>query len=551
MLLGMDIGGTYSDGVLVEDASIIKYVKVPTCKDDFIKTIETLSRELDISSPVSRVVVSTTLMTNLIAEENYEETGLLLIPGPGLVYKESTFPFPFEIISGGQNFQGRVFKDINEAEVCAAARRLIQRGCKKLAINAKFTPRNHHLEDRVYECVRRAFPELELIRGWEISNTLNFIRRTVSSALSLATRNLYQEFIDSLKNTISYTDNIFILKSDGGIISLDDAFRYPVESIFSGPAASAFGALSLMKSKGTGIVIDIGGTTTDFALILDSAPLFSSKGLAIKSYKTTAKGISVLSIPIGGDTRIDVSSEGTTFSGKKVIPIVLGGVDLTLTDVLSFLKLIDIGNEKLVFERIKTCADIVGSDEKTFCDHVIDKFIDEVDKGLEAVIKKWENEPKYRVWQIENPKKLKPQMMVLMGGPSEALKTYFESFYKTEILVNEYSKTANALGAALAKKSFDSFVRINSEKNELATGWGKIKHVDIKNKIPDEEAVDLASKEFQSYLKEKDIEEEFKVISFEKFNIVRNGYMAGQIFEIRLGLDTGIINLNNGAGLYE
>ena len=149
------------------------------------------------------------------------------------------------------------------------------------------------------------FPELKIEKGIDLTGNLNFIRRSISSCLKMASTDIFNNFLDTLQKVFEGTEKIYILKSDGGIVPLEVSRNYSVETIFSGPAASAFGALALMKSIDSTLVIDIGGTTSDYSLILNHEPLFSSKGIKINNFYTTARGLSVFSLPLGGDTKIE------------------------------------------------------------------------------------------------------------------------------------------------------------------------------------------------------------------------------------------------------
>lgn len=541
MILGIDVGGTYSDGVLISNNKIINQIKVKTNSEDLISSIKEIKKSLNISDKsLEKVIVSTTLMTNFIVEKKYEKIGLFLIPGPGMVYSDNLFPFPYKLLKGGIDFQGRLISDIDKDEVIKKTEEFLIAGIDKISVNGKFSPRNPVLENKVYEIIKKNFPELKIEKGIDLSGNLNFIRRSISSGLKIASEEVFENFLKALITVFPDTKNINILKSDGGLVPLELSKNFSVETIFSGPAASAFGALALLKDIQSALVIDIGGTTSDYSLILNKEPLFASKGIKINNFYTTARGLSVFSLPLGGDTKINFHSEGFNFSINKTLPAMEGGNDITISDCLCFLNEINIGNRELASKALQKEAKTLGISEKDLADKILNQAGKIIADSLSQVIEHWEKEPKYKVWQIENQMKIYPEVLFLIGGPAKGLKKYIQNYIDIPVVVDSKAMTANALGAALAKESFSSYIRINTSEGTVSSGWGYFEEKTFSKRLHPDEGKEYALKITNKHLNNLGIKDIPQIYEHEIFSIVRDGYTSGQIHEIHLGLKPGI-----------
>ena len=541
MILGIDVGGTYSDGVLISKNKIVGEIKVKTNSEDLIESISKIKLKLDIKEEdLEKVIVSTTLMTNFIVEKKYKNVGLLLVPGPGMKYSEEIFPFPYKIVKGGVDFQGRIIKNFDKNEVLEKVEEIIKEGIDKISINCKFSPRNPLIENNIYTLIKNKYPNLKIEKGIELTGNLNFIRRSVSSGLKLASEDIFDSFLKALQAVFPTTKNIYILKSDGGAIPIAQGKENSIETIFSGPAASVFGAYSLMRDIDSALVIDIGGTTSDYSLILNKEPLFASKGIKINNFYTTARGLSVYSLPLGGDTKINFHSEGFLFTTNKTIPSMNGGEDLTISDCLCYLDEIEIGDKNLATASLQREGEKLKLSPKDLSLKILNQAGKIISNSLDEVIAYWEREPKYKVWQIENQMKIHPEILFLIGGPAKGLSKYIQNSINIPVVVDDRAMTANALGAALAKDSFSSYIRINTSEGNSNSGWGFYENKDFKKRIHPDEAAEYAMEITRKHLKENGVFEEPIIFQHEIFSIVRSGYTSGQIHEIQIGLKPGI-----------
>ena len=145
---------------------------------------------------------------------------------------------------------------------------------------------------------------MEIVRGFEVSGQLNFLRRAVTAYYTAVTRDKWARFADSIKEALrkrGIVSPINILKADGGTMPLEVSLHNPCETVFSGPAASVMGAFALTMDQQTSVVVDIGGTTTDLALILEGRPLYASRG-AVLAVVIRIRSFAVRSMALGGDS---------------------------------------------------------------------------------------------------------------------------------------------------------------------------------------------------------------------------------------------------------
>ncbi|NMA64022.1 MAG: hydantoinase/oxoprolinase family protein, partial [Syntrophomonadaceae bacterium] len=137
MLVGIDVGGTFTDGMLLVEGEVVSSVKKPTGEDRLQETILAVLDELIIDvnpAEIERVVLSTTLVTNLLATGRGEKTALVLIPGPGLNVANIELAPNTHIVDGAIDFRGRETRRVKKAEVQAVAARLEAEGIKKAAV---------------------------------------------------------------------------------------------------------------------------------------------------------------------------------------------------------------------------------------------------------------------------------------------------------------------------------------------------------------------------------------------------------------------------------
>lgn len=346
MIIGIDVGGTHTDGVLLDGGRVCRTSKVPTHRDALDRSV--LAALDGLVSPetaglVRRIVFSTTLTTNLISQEKYPPTGLILLPGPGLSVGHLQTAARNWVLSGSVDHRGRKVADLNAGELAALTGELDRSGIRDLAIVGKFSTRNPQLEEAVEEYIREHLPAVDNIQlGHRLGTGLNFPRRVQTTWLNTAVFREYANFLTNVRKAVEergLAANLFLLKADGGTMPLEEGLHFGVETIKSGPAASIMGFLALgSREDRTALLLDIGGSTTDVALMTGGVPLFEPEGVQVGEYLTSVRGLFCHSLPFGGDSPIAVENGRVALLPQRRGPaMIFGGKDPTLTDALAVL----------------------------------------------------------------------------------------------------------------------------------------------------------------------------------------------------------------------
>jgi N-methylhydantoinase A len=546
MYVGVDVGGTYTDAVLLENNQIIASAKVPTGYNLLNSILEALDKVLQGMDPscLKRVVFSTTLITNLIAERKYEPVALLLIPGPGLSQTQYNFGTFTRILTGAIDYRGRETESLKRQELEEALVEIAARGLKKVGVIGKFSPRNTSHERRIALMIKEKHPDWEVELGYLAGGQLNFPRRVVTTYLTAATRKAFQHFLDLVEQAMAQRQinaELFILKADGGTLPLKYSWKMPVETIFSGPSASTLGALALTAPDITAVVVDIGGTTTDLALILDGQPLLSTKGARIEDQLTQVRTLAVKSVPVGGDSVLEHTGNEIIIHEKRMGPAYcMGGPVPTPTDALRALGLITIGDQKKALEAM---AILGNQDGSTIASQVVNLVIEKIISQINKMFQEWEQEPAYRVWEVMQKKKVRPSTVVGVGGGANGLIDRIAEKLGCRSLIPPYAANANAVGAAVAKTTLQLSLRADTKQGIYhlpEVGFkGRIKGKQFNEKIAlnmvQQHLIQLAEKYGLTVKKEQ-----LEVTRLEVFSMVEDWHTKGRLIDITVQTPRGI-----------
>jgi len=561
MLIGIDVGGTTTDAVLIRNGEVYSTAKVSTEPGNLLKSL--LNALDEVSRGVSpgqleRVVFSTTVITNLIAEGKTDRVALLLIPGPGVNPASYVFPDSF-YLKGAMDFRGREIQPLDEAEVRETVNRIQEQGFSRVAVVSKFGQRNPSHELRIEEIIREMHPGCKVELGHKVSGKLNFPRRIATSMLASATGERYQEFVAEIKKALEKRDiraPVYILKADGGTLPIEKSVEFPVETIFSGPAASTIGALALTPEGQTSVVVDIGGTTTDLALILSGKPLIASKGAKLGNFLTHVRAFAVRSMAVGGDSIVRVRE---TDNGVRTVTIgperagpayCMGGKEPTPTDALRVLGLIELGDPERAKEAVASVASGLGKSEKDTASLIVDITAGMIEKAVREMFLEWEQEPAYRIWEVLQKKKERPENVIGIGGGARGLISVVAEKLNAKPIIPEYSEVGNAIGAAVARPTLTLSLRIDTQQKVYSVAEeGEIVNLNSTdignfNKMRSEEAEALATKLLRERAKRFGISEyadEAEIVNSEVFNVVEGWFTAGRLFDVSMQIPAGLI----------
>lgn len=546
--VGIDVGGTYTDAVFIQDGHIQQTAKVPTRSENLVETVLNALDKLNISDEqaLNQITVSTTLVTNAILQNQISPVQLLLFPGNGMRVDALPWPISYCELSGEIDFRGREIEPPDPREWEKLLTTSLRENPAQVAIVGKFSHRNSLHEQQLAAYLREINPSLNIALG-HVWGQANFYRRSLTTYLNLSVSNLYQNFAEELQSAVS-TRNIqapiSILKADGGILPI--AKLRPVDSIYSGPAASVLAALTQNEPNSSSLIVDIGGTTTDIGLVLSGVPLLSSKGAQIGPYSTLVRSLAVRSIPVGGDSAIHATDQGFVLESFRLGPAYcLGGNIPTPTDAMRYLGLIDYGNERLAEEALASILPLEGRTPEflqRLATEIIDTVAEKIAGAVDSLKREWQEEPAYKVWEVLHPHEAHAFNTLLSGGGARGMTAALEKRLRTSVQLGVFPEVSNALGAAMARPTFDCTLHLDTymkryqieETGEQGVWSGSLRpYLEIEGFLDT-----LAQQQADLYeIKSKDVDKE----PFDFFPIVKGYKTVGQIVRGSVHLRTGVI----------
>lgn len=323
LVLGIDTGGTYTDGVVMEaeEGVIHDTAKSLTTRRDLAvgisKCIDNLD-EVDFND-IKMVSLSTTLATNATVEGQGCEVGLILV---GFESEEKLPTEHVAQVSGGHTIKGKEREKLNPDEVKEAVQMMKDR-VDAFAVSGYLSVRNPKHEERVKSIIQE-ITDYPVVCGHELTSSLGMHERTATAVLNARLIPIIAELIEAVKESMENKGidaPLMIVECDGSLVSEEVAQEKPIETILSGPASSLIGATYLTDVE-DGIVVDMGGTTTDVALLEDGNPSLNEEGAMVGGWLTRVQAVDIATIGAGGDSYVQISKDGILQVGpQRVYPL--------------------------------------------------------------------------------------------------------------------------------------------------------------------------------------------------------------------------------------
>ncbi len=321
--LGIDAGGTYTDSVLIRksDGKVICSNKALTTYPD---PLEGIQKSIDGLDPeklkfVTVVSVSTTLATNTILERTGYPVGLVLI-GNYEIPEDSGIE-NCVMVQGGHDSNG---EEVEILDMLAVEQFVlgIKDRVSAFAVSSYFSVRNPEHELSVKTLIQE-LTGLPVVCGHELAQSLGAYERGVTAYLNAQLLPVAEGFLKTVVSEIEsrgLNPRIAMLRCDGSVVSMHEAMKRPIESVFSGPAASLLGA-SYLSGHETCTVIDVGGTSTDVSLIYNGLPQLSETGAVVGGWQTKVRALRMETSAMGGDSHIWVQNGNINIGPRRVIPL--------------------------------------------------------------------------------------------------------------------------------------------------------------------------------------------------------------------------------------
>ncbi len=504
MQLGIDVGGTHTDAVALEtsraEAVLVAMAKVKTNHDDLLASIrEALVLVLDEIDPksVTQLNLSTTLSTNAIVQNRTEDVGVLVLPGPGIDPMSFRTCRDYHILPGAMDHRG-VESDCMDENV---ARKAVA-SCKKnntntFAVVGKFSVRNPLHENQLRHMLKGQADFITL--GHQLGGALNFPRRIATAYFNCAVWRLFGRFADAIEAALpelGLTCRVNILKADGGTMPLPYSRTMPVQSIFSGPAASVMGILALTNIFHDSVILDIGGTTTDIAIFAQGTPLVEPSGINIGSHPTLIRALKVKSIGVGGDSAISVIGDIVRVGPNRLGPsIAEGGTHPTLTDALNLTGDCTVGDVEASRAGIATFANEHTISPAKLAEQAVANAAATIRAQTRSLLAEINNKPVYTIHELMEEKKIVPKKVYVVGGPAQAMKMPLFTEFRLSTEVPKNFAVANAVGAALTRTTTDLELFADTQKHTMF-----IPSLGYRENVPGDYGLDDAKKDAMNHL---------------------------------------------------
>ena len=565
MLLGLDVGGTFTDAVIIDGHRVVATAKRRTTKDNLMNGIgEALDAVLEgyDTSNIEQVTLSTTVVTNTIVEAKEQVVDLYVITGPGRNV-DDIFPVEPIYLQGYTDHRGIVVERTPADAVRGIANMVQARsGTDLAAVSAKFGVRNPQEELSITEELKNTYHTIS--NGSLLSGSLNFPRRTISAYFNSAVTPVFTVFKKNVEDALSARNilaPLHILKADGGSLPMEHMVSRPVETAFTGPAATVLGlsALGVIGNKHT-VALDIGGTTTDISLWKHGKPLMTKNGVSIREYPSAVRSFAVTSVGIGGESVIRLKNGNLTVGPERVGPsVALGGIEPTLGDALIVLGHANYGDFNLASRALQDLADAIQATLrsnnvntsnnqltliKTASDVarlIVEKALQTIQHGINEVVKVENKRPIYVVADIVNPDVFVPEHIVVVGGTAPSLGPSIGEYLELPVTIPENAAVANAIGAALALSTIELTVHVDTKRRLLV-----IPELGVKQqKCTLKRAEQVVERAKESLSEEAirlglDTVQEIEVISIEDFPVVEGWQSMERLITVKVQLAAGV-----------
>ena len=454
MRIGVDVGGTNTDAVLMDGKTILASVKATTTADvttGIVQAIrEVLRATTVVPAAVQSVMIGTTHFTNAFVEgKRLLEVGVIRIAAPATLSLMPMIGWPEPlvrrigqhsfVVPGGYDYDGREIAPFNHLAVREAVSEIRRRGLRAVAVTSVFSSVNADMEESTATIVRELMPEAHITVSHEIGRVGLLERENASimnAALSDLSMHVVRSFRQALKE-LGIQAPFYISQNDGTLMTAELVERFPVLTIASGPTNSMRGA-AFLTGRTDAMVIDIGGTSADVGVLANGFPRESSVAVNIGGVRTNFRMPDILAIGLGGGSYVRRAAPGShhvSLGGRIAIgpdsvgyeltreSRVFGGETLTLTDIAVAAGILSLGDSSRVAE---LTSDFVGY------------AVEELHLKLEDAIDRMKTS-------------MNDVPVILVGGGSALVCRPLRG--SSDLIVPQNAGVANAIGAAIAQVS--------------------------------------------------------------------------------------------------
>jgi N-methylhydantoinase A/oxoprolinase/acetone carboxylase beta subunit len=444
MRIGVDVGGTNTDAVLVDGTSVITSCK-QTTTSDVSSGIQAAMRQVLDSAQVgaegiTSVMIGTTHFTNaFVARQSLQKVGILRVALPAASGIPPLVDWPEDLreaiegpclqVRGGFQYDGRVNAELDERGVRQAAHRFAAAGIETVAISSLFSPINAEMELRAAEIIWETLGRHTAITLSHTIGRIGLLERENACIMNASLAGLSHNVVRSFSKAIQALQldaPFYISQNDGTLMGADFVERYPVLTFASGPTNSMRGAARLAGHE-TAMVADIGGTTTDFGWLQSGFPRESTVSVDVGGVRTNFRMPDIYAMGLGGGSRVTLVGDevriGPGSVGYRLTEeaLVFGGTTLTTTDIAVAAGYADIGDR----------GRVAHLDVK-LVERCVQRIHDMIAQGVDRM-----------------KTSADPVPLILVGGGAVLVNRDIPG--TSEVIVPKHAGVANAIGASIAQ----------------------------------------------------------------------------------------------------
>lgn len=354
--IGIDVGGTNTDAVVMDGASVIAGVKAATTADVMTGVVNALKAVLEASkmeaSAIDVVMIGTTHFTNAVVQRrDLAKTAAVRLGLPATASLPPMVDWPEDLKAaiggtgylahGGNEFDGRVISPLDEAELLGIAEDIKSKGINTIAISSVFSPVTNDFEKQAGEIFAKALPGVHITLSSDIGR-IGLLERENAAIMNACLRDLSRHVIEAFRKAITeigIKGRFYLTQNDGTLMDAEFAEKFPVLTFASGPTNSMRGA-AFLSGVADAIVIDIGGTTSDVGSLHKGFPRQATVAVEVGGVRTNFRMPDVFSIGLGGGSHVvetgGAIKVGPTSVGYRIVTesLIFGGKTLTTSDVV-------------------------------------------------------------------------------------------------------------------------------------------------------------------------------------------------------------------------
>jgi len=441
--IGIDVGGTNTDAVLIDKSTVLAAVKSPTTSDVMSGVVNSIHHLVkaqgDAPLDIDAVMIGTTHFTNAVVERaRLDRVAAIRIALPAAASLPPMVDWPADLrasvnplsfmVAGGHEYDGRPLVPLDRDAIRDAALRIRDAGITAVGITALFSPLTAECEVAAAEIVASVLPEARITLSHRLGR-IGLLERENVTLLNASLQSLGQSTVEAFRNALASVGiraPFYLTQNDGTVVLAEVAAANPVYSFASGPTNSMRGA-AFLSGRTDGMVIDVGGTTSDIGCLVNGFPREANNIVEVGGVRTLFRMPDLLPMALGGGTIVDPETGkiGPRSVGYRITEkaLVFGGDTLTTTDIAVAAGIVEIGDR----DRVK---------------HLDRSLVESRLKGIHQMIEDGVDRMKTSAGDMP---------IIVVGGGAFLVPRELAGV--SEVVHVEHAGVANALGAAMAQVS--------------------------------------------------------------------------------------------------